>query len=143
MNSQKNHTSLESNLRSGTKTKKCSYCWEMFPVQSHFQHEEACARKFAKSASKKAKKMSESLDSSVISDGKNPRDYKKCSICDETFHIRSMKKHTVICEKYYPLIKNGSECSMCSRQFLKIGMLYGHITRDHMDAVLEREKQGL
>jgi hypothetical protein len=42
-------------LKTAIKTKKCSYCWIEVANRGHFNHEEACFRKFAKKANKKSK----------------------------------------------------------------------------------------
>ena len=42
-------------LKTAIKTKKCSYCWIDFANRGHFNHEEACFRKFAKKANKKSR----------------------------------------------------------------------------------------
>ena len=37
-------------------TKKCAYCWSQVSSREHYNHEEACSRKFAKTSCKKLKK---------------------------------------------------------------------------------------
>ena len=42
-------------LKTAIKTKKCSYCWIEVANRGHFNHEEACFRKFAKKVNKKSR----------------------------------------------------------------------------------------
>ena len=42
-------------LKTAIKTKKCSYCWIEVANRGHFNHEEACFKKFAKKANKKSR----------------------------------------------------------------------------------------
>ena len=42
-------------LKTVIKTKKCSYCWIEVANRGHFNHEEACFRKFAKKVNKKSR----------------------------------------------------------------------------------------
>ena len=127
--------------RTATKTKKCSYCWIEVQWQGHFQHEKACARKFAKTSRRSS--AGQSKASTPISDEKKGN-YRKCSHCDEMKHIRSLKAHAEKCKKYRKFIKNGTDCSICSRSFESKGTtaLYMHLGTMHKNELLEFGKEG-
>jgi hypothetical protein len=55
--------------KAATKTKKCSYCWIEVQWRGHFKHEEACAKKFAKTKSGKSS-AAQNKASTPISDEK-------------------------------------------------------------------------
>merc|ERR1719319_1525348 len=55
-------------------------------------------------------------------------------------HVGSMKRHTMSCPTYQKLIRNGSECIVCSRQFESRKMLYSHIGKNHKAALVELKK---
>ena len=101
--------------RKATKTKKCSYCWIEVQWRGHFKHEEACAKKFAKT-SRRSSAGPKSKVSTPISDEKKGN-YRKCLHCDEMKHVRSLKTHAEKCEKYRKFVKNGTDCGICSRSF--------------------------
>lgn len=120
-----------------TKTKKCSYCLVEVGWQGHFQHEKACARKSSANQSKA---------SIPISDEKKGN-YKKCPFCDEMKHSGSLKSHREKCVKYWKLVKNSTDCGICSKSFGSRSDVYGHLSRSHdqaalYDALLEHDKQG-
>ena len=124
-----------------TKTKKCSYCLVEVGSRGHFQHEAACARKVAKKSS-----ANPSKDLTPVSDEKK-ENYSKCSFCDEMKHSRSLKSHREKCVKYWKLVKNGTDCGICSKSFGSRSLVYGHLSRSHdqaaqYDALLEHDKQG-
>ena len=135
--------------RTETKTKKCSYCWIEVQWQGHFQHEKACARKFAKTSRRSSAGPSKSRRSSAgpsksstpISDEKK-ENYRKCPHCDEMKHIRSLKAHAEKCEKYRKFVKNGTDCVICSRSFELTTALYQHLSHTHKNELLEFGKEG-
>ena len=66
----------------------------------------------------------------------------KCGSCADMIHVGSMKRHTMSCPTYQKLIRNGSECIVCSRQFESRKMLYSHIGKIHKAALVELKKGG-
>ena len=66
----------------------------------------------------------------------------KCGSCADMIHVGSMKRHTMSCPTYQKLIRNGSECIVCSRQFESRKMLYSHIGKNHKAALVELKKGG-
>jgi hypothetical protein len=121
-----------------TKTKTCSYCLVEVGMRGHFQHEAACARKVAKKSS-----PNQSKASTPVSEG----NYSKCPFCDEMKHSRFLKSHREKCVKYWKLVKNGTDCGICSKSFGSRSDVYGHLSRSHdqaaqYDALLEHDKQG-
>ena len=124
-----------------TKTKTCSYCMVEVGSRGHFQHEAACARKVANKPS-----ANQSKDSTPISDERKGN-YSKCSFCDEMKHSGSLKSHREKCVKYWKLVKNGTDCGICSKSFRSRSDVYGHLSRSHDQAaqyaaLLEHDKQG-
>ena len=128
--------------RTATKTKKCSYCWIEVQSRGHFQHQEACARKFAKKTSRRSS-AGQSKASTPISDEKKGN-YRKCPHCDEMKHARSLKAHAEKCEKYRKFVKNGTDCGICSRSYESKGTtaLYMHLGHSHKNELLEFAKEG-
>ena len=127
-----------------SKTKKCSYCLVEVRSRGHFQHQAACARKAAKTARKSS--ANESKASTPISD-EEKGNYRKCSFCDEMKHSKSIKSHREKCVKYWKLVKNSTDCGICSKSFGSRSAVYGHLSRSHdqaalYDALLEYDKQG-
>ena len=151
--------------RTATKTKKCSYCWIEVQWRGHYKHEEACAKKFAKTSRRSSAGSSKystptagpSKYSTPISD-EIKGNYSKCSFCGELRHSGSMKSHREKCVKYWKLVKNGTDCGICSKSFGSRSDVYGHLSRSHdqaaqydalleheaaqYDALLEHDKQG-
>ena len=66
----------------------------------------------------------------------------QCGFCADMIHVQSIKKHTMSCQTYQKLIRNGSECIVCSRQFESRKMLYSHIGKIHKAALVELKKGG-
>ena len=66
----------------------------------------------------------------------------QCEFCADMIHISSIKKHKMSCQTYQKLIRNGSECIVCSRQFESRKMLYSHIGKIHKVALVELKKGG-
>ena len=66
----------------------------------------------------------------------------QCDSCSDMIHVRSMKKHTMSCQTYQKLIRNGSECIVCSKTFESRKMLYSHIGKIHKAALVELKKGG-
>ena len=139
-NSSPENTEVLTPSRTATKTKKCSYCWIEVQWRGHFKHEEACAKKFAKTSRRSSAGPSKS--STPISDKKN--DYRKCPYCDEMKHVRSLKAHAEKCEKYRKFVKNGTDCGICSRSYESKGTpaLYQHLNHTHKNELLEFGKEG-
>ena len=124
-----------------TKTKTCSYCLVEVGSRGHFQHEAACARKVAKKSS-----ANQSKASTPVSDERKGN-YSKCPFCDEMKNSCSLKSHREKCVKYWKLVKNGTDCGICSKSFGSRSDVYGHLSRSHdqaaqYDALLEHDKQG-
>jgi hypothetical protein len=127
-----------------TKTKMCSYCSVEVGSRGHFQHEAACARKIAK---KSARESSANQSTSTPISDERKGNYSKCSFCSELRHSGSMKSHREKCVKYWKLVKNGTDCGICSKSFGSRSDVYGHLSRSHdqaaqYDALLEHDKQG-
>ena len=135
--------------RSATKTKKCSYCWIEVQWRGHYKHEEACAKKFAKTSRRSSAGSSKystptagpSKYSTPISDEKKGN-YRKCPHCNEMKHARSLKAHAERCEKYRKFVKNGTDCVLCSRSFELTSTLYQHLSHTHKNEILEFGKEG-
>ena len=66
----------------------------------------------------------------------------RCGSCADMIHVGSMKRHTMSCPTYQRLIRNGSECIVCSRKFESRKMLYSHIGKIHKAALVEIKKGG-
>ena len=89
---------------------------------------------------------SQSKASTPITDEKK-ENYRKCPFCDEMKHFGSLKSHRVKCVKYWKLVKNGTDCGVCSKSFGSRSAVYGHLSRYHdqaaqYNALLEHDKQG-
>ena len=127
--------------RTAAKTKKCSYCWIVVQWRGHFKHEEACAKKFAKTSRRSS--AGPSKVSTPISDEKKGN-YRKCPHCNEMKHVRSLKAHAERCEKYRKFVKNGTDCGICSKSFESKGtsVLYMHLGTMHKNELLEFGKEG-
>ena len=64
----------------------------------------------------------------------------QCGTCNDMIHIAAIKKHTRSCQNYQKLIRNGSECIVCSKNFESRKLLYSHIGKIHKHKVLELKK---
>ena len=65
-----------------------------------------------------------------------------CGFCADMIHVGALKIHTMSCQTYQKLIRNGSECIVCSKQFESRRMLYSHIGKIHKAALVELKKGG-
>ena len=65
----------------------------------------------------------------------------QCGICNDMIHIVAIKKHTKSCQNYQKLIRNGSECIVCSKNFESRKLLYSHIGKIHKHKVLELRRK--
>ena len=100
-----------------------------------------CARKSPRKSSANQSKASTSITD------KKKGNYRKCPFCDEMRHSGSLKSHREKCVKYWKLVKNGTDCGICSKSFGSRSDVYGHLSRSHdqaaqYDALLEHDKQG-
>ena len=55
----------------------------------------------------------------------------KCTFCSGMYRKDSIKRHSMNCELYQKLIKNGSECSVCEKTFEFRKELNQHIRHNH------------
>ena len=67
---------------------------------------------------------------------------KNCEWCGDPYSLRSIKPHAEKCELYMKLTKNGTDCSVCSREYGSRKVLYSHIGNIHKDEVLEIAGKG-
>ena len=68
----------------------------------------------------------------------------QCLHCSEIFTNSSIKSHSQNCQFYTKLIKNGSECSVCSKSFESRKALNRHIGHNHKEAFSEiKQKSNL
>ena len=65
----------------------------------------------------------------------------QCGYCTGMIHIAAIKKHTRSCQNYQKLIRNGSECIVCSKMFESRKLLYSHIGKIHKRKVLELRRK--
>ena len=66
----------------------------------------------------------------------------QCEFCADMIHVSQLKRHKMSCQTYQKLIRNGSECIVCSRKFESRKMLYSHIGKNHKAAIVELKKGG-
>ena len=86
--------------------------------------------------------QNDTLEQSVENITEDKAKKELCGSCSDMIHVGSMKNHTKSCQTYQKLIKNGSECIVCSRQFESRKMLYSHIGKNHKTALVELKKGG-
>ena len=68
----------------------------------------------------------------------------QCLYCSEIFTNSSIKSHSQNCQFYSKLIKNGLECSVCSKSFESRKDVNRHIGHNHKEAFSEiKQKSNL
>ena len=65
----------------------------------------------------------------------------QCGFCTDMIHIGAIKRHTRSCQIYQKLIRNASECIVCSKSFESRKMLYSHIGKIHKSKVVDLKQE--
>ena len=73
-----------------------------------------------------------------------PKKAKKehCEHCADMIPSASFKRHIMSCVFYQKLIKNSSDCIVCTKTFGSRKILYSHIGKNHKAALVQLKKGG-